>query len=106
MLKSRIAVYSSVLGKYSSDEDYIYVNVFITKYSWDKKLNKEKAILDTARMAGFKISRVMDDGFSAKYTKGTIYGRNELFSELQRYAQDHNMDIEFCNFYRNPFEER
>ena len=102
MLKSKISVYSSTLGKYSSDERYIYVNVFITKYSWDKKLNKEKAILETAKMAGFKISRVMDDGFSAKYTKGTIYGRNELFSELQRYAADHNMEIVFHNFYRAP----
>lgn len=105
MLKNRIDVYSSVLGKYTSDERYIYVNVFITKFSFNR-LNLEKTILETAKMAGFRINHIADDGFSVKFTKGTVWARNELLSELQRYAQSHNMDIEFCNFYRSPLEEK
>ena len=105
MERSRIAVYQSPMGKYGSDEMYIYVNIFITRAFGDKRLNREKAIFQTAKMADHRISLVMEDGFAASYTRGTIWAKNELFSELQRYAADHNMEIVFHNFYGNPLAE-
>lgn len=105
MERSRIAVYQSPMGKNLYGEEYIYVNVLITKAFCDKKLNREKAIFETAKMADHSISLVIENGFAASYTIGTVWRKNMLFSELQRYATDHNMEIVFHNFYGNPLAE-
>ena len=97
VLKSRIAVYQSLMTN-MDNEKYIYVNVFVTKSFCDNKLNKERAVVETAKMAYFRINNVIDDGFSATYTKNNVWGKNRLFSALQRYAEDHNMEIAFHSF--------